>query len=90
MAADIISDSRQRLYDAAKNVMEDAGMDFRAPWDCSLDDGERARYEALSAVIDEVLARCMRIAEDQARSLRNGGAINACRAVANAIEELRV
>lgn len=40
------------LYEeCAALLMEKAGLDFRGPWQCDLDDVERGRYEALIAVI---------------------------------------
>lgn len=43
--ADQLSDAEVKAYDAAKVVMEDAGMVFPAPWDGDLSDLEREQFD---------------------------------------------
>lgn len=39
-------EAHQRAFEAFIKPLNDAGMDIRCPWECSLDDTERERYEA--------------------------------------------
>lgn len=46
----------QIVFEGAQRIMERHGLDFRAPWQCSLDDSEKDRYEALRDVVAFVQA----------------------------------
>ena len=46
----------ERQIQAAIDVMNDHGIDFRAPWECTLDDREQERFEALRDAIGAALA----------------------------------
>lgn len=41
---------------AAIDVMNDHGIDFRAPWECTLDDQEQGRFDALKLAISAALS----------------------------------
>ncbi|MCK1459124.1 hypothetical protein IVB34_12570 [Bradyrhizobium sp. 2] len=42
--------------DAAIAAINDHGFDFRAPWECDMDDREREEFEGLQAAIAAALA----------------------------------
>lgn len=43
------------MMEAAADALSAAGLDIRMPWQCSLDDLEQSRYEALRNAIAAVL-----------------------------------
>lgn len=56
----------QKQVQAAIDVFNDNGIDFRAPWECSLDDSERGRFEALQCAIQaafDAAPRCVHPAQ---------------------------
>lgn len=45
----IITEDEKHALAAAVTAFEHFGIDFRAPWECDLDDLERERFEAMVA-----------------------------------------
>ncbi len=52
---DVTTEERVRV-DAAIAVFSKYGIDFRAPWECDLDDLEHERFVALCSVLDAACA----------------------------------
>lgn len=53
----------QEQMQAAIDVLDDHGIDFRAPWQCDLDDSEKGRFEALQCAIQAALDVTPRLAQ---------------------------
>lgn len=60
-----MSKEKNATYDkCAAIIMDRAGLYFPAPWEGDLDDEERNKYDALSAVIDHLRDKHARIVEE--------------------------